>query len=216
MGIRLEVLSTKEIHFLVFTSSKIPTIYTWPKIHKNSINPPARPFVNSIDSISSRMGQYLQKSVGMTQSYLKDTKDFLNCLQSINLEGGGQQVLLLTADVSSLYSIIQHEDVLLALNWALIQRDDLPHNQKVFIGHALDFCLSHNYFWYANRFYAQQRGVAMGAKFAPNIKNLFMAEWEDFWVIFKERRAELFFNKRFIDDLFFISAGLVDLLQHFF
>lgn len=28
-----------------------------------------------------------------------------------------------TADVASLYSIIQHDDALLALNWALSQRD---------------------------------------------------------------------------------------------
>lgn len=110
-------------------------------------------------------------------------------------------MLLVTADVSSLYSIIQHDDALLALNWALCKRDDLPFNQ-VFLRNALDFCLNHNYFWYNGSFYTQQRGVAMGANFAPSIANLFMAEWED-KVIFKEQRTELIFYKRFIDNLFF-------------
>lgn len=195
IGSKLGVLTTKERNYLVPASSKVPTIYTLPKIHKDPCNPPARPIVNSTDSISSRLGEYLdtflQKRVRMTQSYFKDTKDLLICLQSITI-AEDQPILLVTADVSLLYSIIQHEDALFALNWALSQRDDLPPNQKVFIGYALDFCLSHNYFWYASHFNSQKRGVAMGAKFAPSITNLFMAEWED-KVIFKERGAELIF-----------------------
>lgn len=122
---------------------------------------------------------------------------------------GKQHVLLVTADVASLYSIIQHDDALLALNWALSQKEDLPHNQKIFLRHALDLCLSHNYFCYGNKFYLKQRGVAMRAKFAPTIANLFMAEWED---IFKDKRSKLIFYKRFIDDLFFIWAGTTESL----
>lgn len=65
------------------------------------------------------MGQYLdhflQKSVIKTRSYLRDTKNLLNCLEKIDLTGK-DEVLLVTADVSSLYAIIQHEDALLALN----------------------------------------------------------------------------------------------------
>lgn len=54
----------------------------------------------------------------------------------------------------------------------------------------------------------------MGAKFAPSIANLFTAEWED-KVIFKEKRDELIFYKRFIDDLFFIWAGSAVSLHQF-
>lgn len=42
------VLTEKEKRFLVPLSSRIPTLYTLPKIHKDPTNPPARPIVNSI------------------------------------------------------------------------------------------------------------------------------------------------------------------------
>lgn len=34
-------------------------IYTLLKIHKDPIQPPARPIVNSIGAVASKMGQYL-------------------------------------------------------------------------------------------------------------------------------------------------------------
>lgn len=42
---------------------------------------------------------------------------------------------------------------------------------------VLEYCLSHNYFWYGGDFYTQKRGVVMGAKFVPSLANLFMSEW---------------------------------------
>lgn len=69
---------------------------------------------------------------------------------------------------------------------------------------ALEFCLSHNYFWFAGRFCTQKRGVAMGAKFSPSLANLFMSEWEDRH-IYGQQRSELLFYKRFIDDPFILG-----------
>lgn len=64
------------------------------------------------------LDHYLQKSVTQTRAYLKDTKNLLQLLQDIDLSGKGE-VFLVTADVASLYTIINHDDALLALNWAL-------------------------------------------------------------------------------------------------
>lgn len=71
---------------------------------------------------------------------------------------------------------------------------------------ALDYCLSHNYFWYLGKYYTQIKGVAMGAKFAPSLAHLFMSAWEDKF-IYGQRRKELLFYRRCIDDLFFIWTG---------
>lgn len=116
------------------------------------------------------------------------------------------EIFLVTADVSSLYTIIQHDDALLILNWAFCKRDDLPFIQKKFLRMVSDFCLTHNYFWYAGKFDNQRRGVAMGAKFGRSLANLFMSEWEDKW-IFGNRRKKIIFYQRYIDDLFFIWQG---------
>ena len=217
MGYRKGVLTSREKKYLVPSSNRTPTIYTLPKIHKDTLNPPGRPIVNGIGSITSRLGEYLdvflQQSVVNTKAYLKDTKSLLQYLQCIDLTGK-EEVYLVTADVSSLYTIIQHEDALLALNWALCKREDLPFNQKMFIRNALDFCLNHNFFWFNGTYYSQCRGVAMGAKFAPSIANLFMGEWED-KTIYAKLRPRLLFYKRYIDDLFFIWDGPLDTLQAF-
>lgn len=150
LGFSKKVLNKKENKFLAPSFCRIPTIYTLPKVHKDPKNSPARPIVNSIGSVTARLGQYLdtflQASVLRTKAYLKDTKNLLQIISEIDLSGK-QDVFLVTTDVSSLYTIIQHDDALLALNWALSQKDDIPFEQKVFLKQALDFCLSHNYFF---------------------------------------------------------------------
>lgn len=64
-----------------------------------------------------------------TKAYLKDTTDLLRSLQEVKFNSTSDSYLV-TADVASLYTIIQHEDAALALNWALSKRDDIPHIQK--------------------------------------------------------------------------------------
>lgn len=190
----MRVITKKEKMYLCPSLNRVPTIYTVPKIHKDPVKPPARPIVNGIESITARIGQhldhFLQTSVKTTKAYLKDTTSFLQLLKEVKVPKD-TEMFLVTADVSSSYTIIQHDDVLLALNWAFSKRDDIPYIQKKFLRLVLDYCLTHNYFWYAGNIYSQT-GVAMGAKFAPSLANLFISEWEDKWM-YKSKRKELVF-----------------------
>lgn len=125
------------------------------------------------------------------KGYLKDTRQFLQLLNNLSIPGG-QDLFLVTVDVALSYTIIQYDNALLSLNWALRKREDLPFIQNKVLGIALDYCLSHNYFWYSGKCYTQVRGVAMGAKFAPLLANLFMSIWEDQF-IYGQRKRELLF-----------------------
>lgn len=58
-GKHVGVLSVKEALYLDPLFCRTPIIYYLPKIHKNSVNPPGRPIVNGIDSVTSRLGQYI-------------------------------------------------------------------------------------------------------------------------------------------------------------
>lgn len=169
-GYGINALNLKEKKYLVPSACRIPVIYTLPKIHKDTQTPPARPIVNGIGSVTARLGEYLDKflqpSVKVTKAYLKDTSELLRLLELVEL-GTASETHLVTADVASLYTIFQHEDAALALNWVLSRRDDIPHMQKCFLGQVLDFCMSHNYFWFNGQFFSQQVGVAMGSKYAP-------------------------------------------------
>lgn len=161
-------LSKQEARYLVPMVSKIPVIYYLPKIHKDSNNPPGRPIVSGIESLTSRLGEYidihLQPLVAKTKAYLKDTKHTLQLLDECSAQ---EDIIMVTGDVSSLYTNIDHEGALKAVEWAL-RKESLANDGFIaFILRCLDFYLRHNFFWYDNTFYLQTKGVAMGAKIRP-------------------------------------------------
>lgn len=103
------------------------------------------------------------------RAYLKDTADLLRLLDEVKLNPASMTYLV-TMDICSLYTIIQHEDALLTLNWAFSRCEDIPYMHKCFLGKVLDLCMAHNYFWFHDQFFSQQVGVTMGAKFAPSLR----------------------------------------------
>lgn len=87
----------------------IPVIYTLPKVHKSALTLPLRPIVNGIGSVTSRLGEHLDKflqpTVLSTRAHLKDTKDLLLSLNEVKFDSE-KSTFLVTADVSLLYTII--------------------------------------------------------------------------------------------------------------
>lgn len=169
LGIKKDILNTKELKYLIPHSCRIPGINTVPKIHKCKENPPGRPIVNGIDSLTTRMGQYIdyfiQPAVQQTQAYLKDTKHVLQLLETLVLALEGR-TLLATADVTSLYTIVQHHNACSATKWLLRNHSTLMCRQRKYLIKCLYFCLRYNYFWHNQAYYKQAIGIAMGSKFA--------------------------------------------------
>lgn len=135
-GLKRKVLTKKEADYLDPSVCRTPIIYFLPKVHKNTLQPPGRPIVNGIDSVSARLGQYidfsLKPSVSEDKSFLRDTKQFIQILEGVpcmfdSLHCYGPNCL---ANTESLQ--------------------------------CLEFCLTKNYFWYNKNFYLQTMGVAMG------------------------------------------------------
>lgn len=191
-------------------------IYTVPKIHKNKENPPGRPIVNGINSVTARLGEYIdnfiQPAIQCTTAYLKDTKHVLQLLDSpMVLEG---RTLLATADVSSLYTIIQHHQACEATKWVLKHFTRLHHTQRKYLIKCIDFSLKNNYFWHQQKFYKQITGIAMGTKYAPSVANAFMAQWEE-EVVHNNTPCQLELYKRFIDDILIVWNGDKDSLEQF-
>lgn len=206
-GVDSKFLNKQEAKYLIPTVSRTPVIYYLPKIHKDSSNPPGRPIVSGIESLTSRLGEYidlhLQPLVKKTRAYLKDTKHTLQLIKELNMEN---DIIMATGDVSSLYTNIDHEGALEAVKWALDKEEGIDKGLCGFILKCLDFCLHHNFFWYNNKFFLQIKGVAMGAKFAPSVANLYMAKWEEESVMV-EQYTDMVLYKRFIDDLIIMWKG---------
>lgn len=205
LGIKKEILNKKESKYLIPESCRIPIIYTIPKTHKNHEQSLGRPIVNGIGSLTSRMEEYidyfLQPAVQNTRAYLKDTKHALQLLDLVPVLEG--RTLLATADVSSLYTIVQHHEACAVTKWLLRIYSTFICKQRKFLIKCLDLCLKHSYFWHNQSYYRQVTGIAMGAKFAPSIANAFMAYWEED-AVYNNMPAKLTLYKRYIDDLIIV------------
>lgn len=123
--------------------------------------------------------------------------------------------IVATADVSSLYTIINHEDAIAATKWAMDKYSILISKQKLFILRCLAYGLQHNYFWHNHDYYRQLNGVGMGAKYAPSVANIFMAKWEE-QAIYSDIPEDLVLYRRFIDDCVVIWKGDESSLIGFF
>ena len=94
-----------------------------PKIHK--VGHPARPIVSSsgapTENISAFVDYHLHPLVTKLPSYIQDTSDFLRKLQ--DLPALPDNTLLVTLDVSSLYTNIPHTEGIDACREALDTRE---------------------------------------------------------------------------------------------
>ena len=195
---------------------RTPLFYFLPKIHKQD-NPP-RPIISGCDSPTDRLSKFLTKifqPIAQAQlSYLKDSKHLLQILQSHpNLT---QDTFLVTADVTSLYTNIPHNEGIATILEALDRHRallpaDTPRNG--IIHNFLHFILKENYFDFLDKHYLQIQGTAMGTKMAPPYANIFMATIEH--AITQTQQKHILLWKRYIDDIFFIWKGTQHSLNQF-
>ena len=115
--------------FLSPSQLKTARLYLLPKIHKRGN--PGRPIVSSngtpTEKISRFIDHYLQPLVTGLPSPIRDTTDFLNKLRRLPPLPPGS--LLVTLDVSSLYTNIPHDEAFWHVRRYSIQGP--PHNRPM-------------------------------------------------------------------------------------
>lgn len=87
-----------------------------------------------------------------------------------------------------------------------LESDNLVVSQWEFVWSLLDFAMGWNYFWFGGSYYLQDKGVTIGAKFAPSMANLLMAGWEDD-AFYAGPRPELILWNRNTDNILLIWDG---------
>ncbi|CAJ0937732.1 unnamed protein product [Ranitomeya imitator] len=216
-ALELGIINIGERDFIWVKHPTTSTFYMLPKVHKDVHRPPGRPIVSSIGSLCEKACTYvdffLQPLVLNLPSYTRDSSDFIASLQDITLAPGE---IMVTCDVESLYSNIDHDHGLQAVLFFLDQQQNSDRLHDSFIVDLLDFILRHNFFLFDRNFFLQVSGVAMGARCAPALANLFLGWWES-TVVYK---SVLFSSKvrcwrRYIDDVFFIWTGSQDEVETF-
>ena len=120
--------------------------------------------------------------------------------------------MLVTVDVSSLYTNIKHEDGIEALKSWLIE-NGTNQEKSEFIGTLAKLVLTSNYFTFNGKMYLQKQGTAMGTRMAPNYAIIFMNSVEQ--EILKNSKLKPMIWRRFIDDVFIIWIHGKDKLEDF-
>ncbi|XP_075450419.1 uncharacterized protein LOC142491563 [Ascaphus truei] len=217
LGLNNLWISEEIVNFLTMKNPRRPVIYLLPKIHKSLQNPPGRPIISATCSINQPLAvfidTFLQPLVIKNKSYIRDTFDFLTKIRTVPLTG--KNLIMVTMDVTNLYTIIPHDGGLdvIRRNLTSSHKSNPPVD---FIMLLLHFVLYKNYFKFEQTFYLQTAGTAMGSNVAPSYANLYMTDFEEQFIYPTEHYKRMLFYCRYIDDLLFLWEGTEEELIHFF
>ena len=154
---------------------RVPLFYILPKIHKKDV--PGRPIVSAVNSATEHISEFLniclQPILPHLKSYVKDTKHFITQINKLPKQS--KNIILVSADVTSLYTNIPHnEGIEACIHYMKKFKNVLPEftpNERI-TRTLFQFILENNYFEFLDQMFLQLIGTAMGTKVAPSIRIL--------------------------------------------
>lgn len=154
-------------------------------------------------NISRYIDSLLQPFVVKCDTFLKDTADFIQKVEGIQIHN---DAVIVTFVVISLYTSIPLDEARATIQYYLSDAtyDGPPCH---FILQLVDILLEKNYFKYQDQFFLQIKAVSMGSPFVPSLANLFMAQLENDFILNAQVNPfhhQIFKFYRFIDDCFCI------------
>ena len=224
-----QILTKQEYEAMSDISENAGKFYCTFKVHKShevGKAPPVRPISSGSGSIYEQIGRYLEhhiKDVAKEYpSYLQDTLDFIRSIEQINEEEVfPDNTILVTMDVSSLFTVIPQKEGAECVRQKLNMRDDQQVPTE-FLIRILKICNEFNIFQFNGELYHQRIGSGMGARPTPPYANIFMATKVDPEIqrianeMGRDGSMSLKLLKRFLDDLFLIFQGSTQRLHQFF
>lgn len=213
-------ITKKELEFLSPPDNPRPRrFYMLPKIHKDkntwpipNYMPPGRPIVSDCssesDNIAKFIDAYIKPKANIHPSYIKNTYDFLDKVLGKDLH---ENSLLITLDIESMYTNINHDEGIQAIKNAFseVQNDD----KFIAIMKLLEISLKFNDFEFDNKTFLQVSGTAMGHKYAPHYADIYMAEFEKQALAKCNHQPECYY--RYLDDIFLIWSHGITNFNHF-
>ena len=164
--------------------------------------------------MSEYLDTFLKFQARRGKSYIQDTKDFLKKLDGIKSLPANS--ILVTMDVSALYTNIDHSEGAQACFEKLEQRNN-PKVPSTLLKKLILLVLKSNIFRFNEKLYKQIKGTAMGTPMAVNYANIFLEKLETKMMDDYEKKTKLrpFIWIRYIDDIFFIWNHGEDSLKDF-
>ena len=185
---------------LIINTPRTSYIYFKPKIHK--ANNPGRPIVSACSCPTELTSSYLDKvmtsGVKSLPSYIKDSNHALEIFRNFNFSG--ENKIIFTMDITSLYTVIPNNEGLPALmikyffNQCPIKK---PSSETLL--RLAELVLALNCFSFGDKYYKQINGVALGTKMGPRYANLSVGFTENKFFS-NNHGPEPDLYKRYIDD----------------
>ena len=134
---------------------------------------------------------------------------FLQLIKDLKVQ---PNTILVTVDVNSLYTNIQHGDDIEAIRECLTRNNEDAQVTN-FTCQLLEHVLTKNYFTFNDKQYIKTSGTAMGTRCALNYAILFMAVLGDKFLAQQSTKPMVW--KRYINDIFMIWDHTETELDHF-
>ena len=207
-----EELEDHVYDYLYPTNCRTARFYFFPKIHKKLVV--GRPIISGngcpTERISAYLDEHIKEYVKTFPSYVKDTTDFISKLRDFRTTN---RIILVTMDVSSLYTNIPNHEGKTAVHRTLVENN---YNGKASIESLmalLDCVLHMNNFEFNDQHYLQIGGTAMGTKVAPSLACIFLSQLEKKLLAKAPHKPEIYL--RYIDDIFCIFCTGEDKVHEF-
>ena len=148
--------------------------------------------------ISSYLDKVVTPIVKSLPSYIKDSNHALEIFRNYNFNFSGENKIIFTMDITSLYNVIPNNEGLQALKYFFNQRPIKKPSSETLLRLA-ELVLTHNCLSFGDNYLKKINGVAMGTKMGPSYANLFVGFIENkFFFNYHGPKPDLY--KRYIDD----------------
>ena len=170
-----------------------------------------RPIISGCDGpterISAFLDRLLQPIAQRQASYLKDSTDFMNFIESTEVP---KHTIIVSMYVTSLYTNIPQKEGIKTICKAYVTHyKDKPPIPTQSLERALRLISFH----FMEKNYLQTHGTAMGTKVAVAFANIFMAKVET--ELLKKSAIKPICWKRYIDDIFSLWGTRREQITHF-
>ena len=183
------------------TTLRVPVFYTIPKIHKTIVNPPGRPIVSSVGSITYHTSVYLdnelQPVLKLLPTICSSSRKLILDMQTFQARNNS---VILCADVTALYPNIPIELGIHIVTTVLKELHIFTDKHLEFLMDLLAFILNENYCTFSDVIYHQIKGTAMGTPTAVSYSNIFLYGIEKSML----HKHKYSYYTRYIDDVFAI------------
>jgi hypothetical protein len=181
---------------------RLPIFYGLPKVHKNPFS--LRPVVSTTNSLLAVFSTWLDYKMKELLPYVQSfTKKSISVIQDIKHLQIPDNALLFSADAVSMYTNIDTQQALNSIqDFIRDNAENIPENfpTALFL-QILETVMTKNIFSFANTFWLQLTGTAMGTPAACSYATISYGQHENSQVLPKFCHS-LLYNKRYIDDIF--------------